>query len=175
MIRLGSMLPQAFMIGISDLVDTVGPEMTVKWLIRIGRELAETQGPGLEGDPAGDLNYLLLNPFSDEVIRFIDMFGERPEEYQRIDEYVKEREKENKDIVECPAVASVICIMHHAYRVRRAEMAGMKTLHLACRSPATGNIPVYNEEAIAKAGVSKEDVDSILENGMCVFKFIKED
>ncbi|MDF1530975.1 MAG: hypothetical protein P1P72_01450 [ANME-2 cluster archaeon] len=175
MIRLGSMLPQAFMVGISDLVDMVGPEMTVKWLIQIGRDLAETQGSGLEGDPEGDLNYITICPFSDELIRFIDMFGERPEEYHRIVEYVHERENEDKDKTECPAVASVLCIMHNAYRAKRAEMAGMKTLHLACKSPVTGNIPVYNEEAIAEAGVSKEDVDTLLNKGVCIFKFIKED
>ncbi|MCL7415488.1 MAG: hypothetical protein M8349_05435 [ANME-2 cluster archaeon] len=175
MIRLGSMLPQAFMIGITDLVNIIGPEKTVKWLIQIGRELAETQGPGLEGAPEGDLNYLPICPFSDELIHFIDMFGERPKEFQTIVEYVKEREAANTDKVECPAVASILCLMHHAYRVKRAEMAGYGTLHLACRSVVTGSKPAYNEEAIAKAGVTKEEVDKILEKGVCIFKFVKEE
>ncbi|MCK4928243.1 MAG: hypothetical protein KAR76_00760 [Methanosarcinales archaeon] len=175
MIRLGSMLPQAFMIGITDLVDMIGAEKTVKWLITIGRELGENQGPGLEGAPEGDLNYLPICPFADELVRFIDMFGERPEEYNTIVEYVKEREAADKDKVECPAVASVLCLMHHAYRVKRAEMAGYSTLHLACKSVVTDNKPVYNEEAIEKAGVTKEDVDKILEKGVCVFKFVKEE
>ena len=175
MIRLGSMLPQAFLIGITDLVDLIGAEKTVKWLIRIGTELGETQGSGLEGAPEGDLNYLPMCPFSDELIRYIDMFGERPEEFKMIVDYIKEREAANKDKVECPAVSNVLCLLHHAYRVKRAEMAGQKTLHLACKSPLTGRDPAYNEEAIAEAGVTKEDVDKILEKGVCVFKFVKEE
>jgi hypothetical protein len=175
MIRLGSMLPQAFLIGITDLVNLIGAEKTVKWLIGIGKELGETQGSGLEGAPEGDLNYVPMCPFSDELIRYVDMFGERPEEFKTIVEYVNEREAANKDKVECPAVSSVLCLLHHAYRVKRAEMAGQKTLHLACKSPLTDSNPAYNEEAIAEAGVTKEDVDKIMEKGCCVFKFVKEE
>ncbi|MCK4937340.1 MAG: hypothetical protein KAR85_01905 [Methanosarcinales archaeon] len=175
MIRLGSMLPQAFLIGITDLVDLIGAEMTVEWLIRIGTELGETQGPGLEGDPEGDLNYLPMCPFSHELIRYIDMFGERPEGFKIIVDYVKEREAADEDKVECPAVSSVLCLLHHAYRVKRAEMAGQKTLHLACKSPLTGSKTAYNEEAIEKAGVTKKDVDKIMEKSICVFKFVKEE
>ena len=40
MIRLGSMLPQAFMIGIMEMVNLVGPEKTCKWLTYIGKEMA---------------------------------------------------------------------------------------------------------------------------------------
>ncbi len=122
MIRLGSMLPQAFLIGITDLVDLIGAEKTVKWLIRIGSELGETQGSGLEGAPEGDLNYLPMCPFSDELIRYVDMFGERPEEFKTIVDYINEREAANKDKVECPAVASVLCLLHHAFGVNWVEL-----------------------------------------------------
>lgn len=173
MIRLGNMLPQGFLIGIMDLVDQIGPKKTSEWLTGIGEKLGETQGPGLEGAPEGDLNYLPLCPFYDELIRFIDLFGDRPEEFKRITEYVQEHEASNKEKVECPAVANTLCLLHHGYRKKRAEMAGAETLHLACRCSVSEVPSAYNMEAIEKAGVTKEDVDRILEKGVCVFKFIK--
>ena len=175
MIRLGNMLPQGFLIGIMDLVNIMGPEKTSEWLTRIGEKLGETQGPGFEGAPEGDLNYLPMCPFTDELIRFIDMFGDRPEEFKRVVEYVKEREASNEDKVECPAIVNTLCLLHHGYRKKRAEMAGAETLHLACRCSIPEVPPAYNMEAIEKAGVTKEDVDKILEKGVCVFKFVKKE
>lgn len=175
MIRLGNMLPQGFLIGIMDLVDMMGPEKTSEWLTRIGEKLGETQGPGFDGAPEDDLNYLPMCPFTDELIRFIDMFGERPEEFKRIVEYVTEREGSNKENVECPAVVNTLCLLHHGYRKKRAELAGAETLHLACRCSVPEVPPAYNMEAIEKAGVTKDDVDKILEKGVCVFKFVKRE
>jgi hypothetical protein len=175
MIRLGNMLPQAFMIGIMKLVDMIGPEKTCEWLTSIGEELAITQGPGLEGVPEDDLNYLPMCPFSDELIRFIDMHGERPEQFQKMIECIAQREAADKDNVECPAVATILCLLHHAYRAKRAEMAGAELLHLASKSPIPSVPPAYNEEAIQKAGVSKEKVDRFLEKSICVFKFVKKE
>lgn len=175
MIRLGSMMPQAFMVGIMELVNMIGAEKTCDWLIKIGEELAITQGPGFEGAPANDLNYLPMCPFSDELIRFIDMFGERPDEYKMIVDCITERETADKEKVECPAVANTLCLLHHGYRSKRAKMAGAKTLHLACKCSIPDAPPVYNEEAIRKAEVTKEEVDKLLEKGVCIFKFVKED
>ncbi|NIA03135.1 MAG: hypothetical protein GWP12_01140 [Nitrospirae bacterium] len=175
MIRLGNMLPQGFLIGIVDLVNIIGPEKTSEWLIRIGKELGETQGPGFEGAPEGDLNYLPMCPFTDELVRFMDMFGDKPEEFKRVVEYIKEREASNKEKVECPAVVNTLCLLHHGYRKKRAEMAGAETLHLASRCSIPEVAYAYNMEAIEKAGVTKEDVDKILEKGVCVFKFVKKE
>ncbi len=175
MIRLGRMLPQAFMVGITDLVKMIGPEKTCILLSNIGKELAETQGPGLEGVPENDLHYLPICPFADEIIRIIDLLGERPEEFQIIVKYVTEKEVMNKDKVECPAVASILCLMHNAYRKKRAEMAGFETLHLASKLTIAGGKLAYNEEAIEKSGKTKEEVDRILEKGACVFKFVKKE
>ncbi len=33
----------------------------------------------------------------------------------------------------------------------------------------------YNEEAIKVAGITKEEVDNILQKGSCIFKFIKKE
>jgi len=173
MIRLGSMLPQAFMVSITELVKMVGPEKTCILLSRIGKGLAETQGAGLEGVPEDDLHYLPICPFADEIIRFVDLFGERPEEFQAIVKYVNEKEAMDKDKVECPAMASILCLLHNAYRKKRAEMAGFETLHLASKLSIAGVRLAYNEEAMEKAGKTKEDVDRILEKGACVFKFVK--
>jgi len=173
MIRLGSMLPQAFMVSITELVKMVGPEKTCILLSRIGKGLAETQGAGLEGVPEDDLHYLPICPFADEIIRFVDLFGERPEEFQAIVKYVNEKEAMDKDKVECPAMASILCLLHNAYRKKRAEMAGFETLHLASKLSIAGVRLAYNEEAMEKAGKTKEDVNRILEKGACVFKFVK--
>jgi len=169
------MLPQAFMVGITELVKMIGPEKTCILLSHIGRELAETQGPGLEGVPEDDLHYLPMCPFADEIIRFVDLFGERPEEFKIIVEYVAEKEARNKDEVECPAMASILCLLHNAYRKKRAEMAGFETLHLASKPSITGANLAYNEEAIKKAGQTKEEIDRILEKSACVFKFVKKE
>lgn len=175
MIRLGSMLPQAFMVGITELVKTIGPGKTCILLSHIGKELAETQGAGLEGVPENDLHYLPMCPFADEIIRFVDLFGERPEEFKTIVEYVAEKEAMNKDKVECPAMASILCLMHNAYRKKRAEMAGFETLHIASKPSITGAKLAYNDEAMEKAGKTKEEIDRILEKGACVFKFVKKE
>lgn len=175
MIRLGSMLPQAFMIGIIEMVNEDGPEKTARWLTNIGKEMAKTQGPGLEGSPLDGLNYLPLCPFADELIRFIDIFGEHPEEFLKIMQYAKKREAEDKNKVECPAVATFICLLHNAYRKKRAKMAGYETIHLACKAIMPGAPTAYNEEAIKVAGITKEEVDNILQKGSCVFKFIKKE
>jgi hypothetical protein len=174
MIRLASMLPQALMIGIIEMVNKVGPEQTSKWLTYIGNEMALTQGPGLEGDPDDlDLNYLPLCPFANELLKFFDLFGERPEEFKKITEYVTEREAINKNKVEYPAVSNILCLLHNAYRKKRALMAGYETLHLASCSPLPNVLPAYNEEAIKAAGISREQVDELLKKGVCIFKFIK--
>jgi len=175
MIRLDSMLPQAFMIGIIEMVNEDGPEKTTKWLTNIGKEMAKTQGSGLEGNPLDGLNYLPLCPFADELIRFIDIFGEHPEEFLKIVQYVAEREAEDKNKVECPAVANILCLLHNAYRKKRARMAGYETLHLASKSLLPNVLPAYNEEAIKVAGVSREQVDELLKKGTCIFKFIKKE
>ena len=175
MIRLGRMLPQAFMVGITELVEMVGPEKTCILLSRIGKGLAETQGAGLEGVPEDDLHYLPMCPFADEIIRFVDLFGERPEEFQVIVKYVAEKEAMDNDKVECPAMASILCLLHNAYRKKRAEMAGFETLHLASKLSIAGVRLAYNEEAIEKAGKTKEEIDRILEKSACVFKFVKKE
>ncbi|MCD4766787.1 MAG: hypothetical protein K8R34_09780 [Methanosarcinales archaeon] len=161
------------MVSITELVKMVGPEKTCILLSRIGKGLAETQGAGLEGVPEDDLHYLPICPFADEIIRFVDLFGERPEEFQAIVKYVNEKEAMDKDKVECPAMASILCLLHNAYRKKRAEMAGFETLHLASKLSIAGVRLAYNEEAMEKAGKTKEDVDKILEKGACVFKFVK--
>jgi hypothetical protein len=54
-------------------------------------------------------------------------------------------------------------------------MAGFETLHLASKPSISNTNLAYNEEAIKKAGQTKEEVDRILEKGACVFKFVKKE
>ncbi len=54
-------------------------------------------------------------------------------------------------------------------------MAGFETLHLASKLSIAGAKLAYNEEAIEKAGKTKQEVDRILEKGACVFKFVKKE
>jgi len=171
MIRLSSMLPKAFLIGIIELVDEAGPENTCRWMQAIGEKLGEGEGAGFEGAREDDINYMPLCPFANEVIEFVEMYGERPSQFMDIIRCANERRDKSKSGWEYPAISNIFCMLHHSYRRKRAKMADADILHLGCKSPLT-EITAYNEKAIEKAGMTRDDVDTILENSICVFKIV---
>lgn len=171
MIRLEKALPKTFLLGIVELVDLIGAEKTCEWLQIIGKQLAETEGAGFEGAREGDLNYLPICPFANELQEFIEMYGKRPEQFYEIINKLSETKYQTEKKAECPAIASILCIMHDSYRRRRAELAGKKVLHLACHSKVTSRL-AYNENAIKAAGLTKSDVDKLLKKSTCIFKYV---
>ncbi len=169
MIRLSSLMPKAFLMGIVELVDIIGPEKTDQWIMSIGKKLGEREGPGVEGARENSINYMPICPFANELIEFMEMNGERPPQFMDIIRHTNKLRKESDVGWEFPAISNIFCIFHHSYRKHRAEMAGNKMLHLGCISPLTKTI-VYNDKAIEKAGMSRDDVDKVLEKSVCVFK-----
>ena len=169
MIRLSSLMPKAFFMGIVELVDMVGPEKTDRWILSIGEKLGEREGPGIEGARENSINYMPICPFANELIEFVEISGERPPQFMDIIKHTNKMREESGRGWEFPAISNIFCILHNSYRKQRAEMAGSKMLHLGCRSPLTKTI-VYNDKAIEKAGMSRDDVDKVLEKSVCVFK-----
>ncbi|MHC1583011.1 MAG: hypothetical protein ACXQT5_08605, partial [Candidatus Syntropharchaeia archaeon] len=72
--------------------------------------------------------------------------------------------------VDKPACADIICIMHHAYMKKRAELAGKKFFHLAARYLPTSEI-IFNEKGIKELGKKKEEIEKLMENAACVFMY----
>ena len=169
MIRLSSLMPKAFLMGIVELVDIIGPEKTDQWIMSIGKKLGEREGPGVEGARENSINYMPICPFANELIEFMEMNGERPPQFMDIIRHTNKLRKGSDMGWEFPAISNIFCIFHHSYRKHRAEMAGNEMLHLGCISPLTKMI-VYNDKAIEKAGMSRDDVDKVLEKSVCVFK-----
>ncbi|MBN1133376.1 MAG: hypothetical protein JXA38_00295 [Methanosarcinaceae archaeon] len=169
MIRLERILPKAFLIGIVELVNSAGPEKAYLWMQSIGEKLGEGEGPGFEGAREDNINYMPLCPFANHVVEFVGMYGERPSEFMDIIRCANERRDRSKNGWQYPAIANIFCVLHHSFRVKRASMAGAEILHLGCKSPLT-EITAYNEKAIEKSGMTKDDVDKILEKSICVFK-----
>lgn len=169
MIRLSSMMPKAFLMGIVELVDMVGPEEADKWMMSIGKKLGEKEGPGVEGAREDGINFMPICPFANEVVEFVDMEGGRPSQFMDIIKHTNKARDESDRGWEFPAISNIFCILHHSYRKHRAEMAGDKMLHLGCKSPLSAAV-AYNDKAIEKAGMSRDDVDKVLEKSVCVFK-----
>lgn len=169
MIRLCSMMPKAFLMGIVELVDMIGPEETNKWIVSIGKKMGEKEGPGLEGAREDGINFMPICPFANELISYVEMEGELPTQFMDIIKNTNKRAAESNAGWEFPAISQIFCILHHSYRKHRAEMAGNTILHLGCKSPFSSTV-AYNDKAIEKAGMSREDVDKVLEKSVCVFK-----
>ncbi len=169
MIRLENMLPKAFLIGLVEMVDLVGPEKTYKWLEAIGEKMGEIEGPGFEGAREDEINYLPVCPFGNVVIDFIQIYGERPPQFIEIINYSNEMKSKSEDGWKYPALTSVIGVMHFSYSRKRAELADSLLLNVGSKSPITNTIE-YNDKAIEKAGMTREEVDSYLEKAYYVYK-----
>ncbi len=169
MIRLKNILPKAFLIGIVEMVNTAGVEKTCQWLYTIGYELAEIEGPGFEGAWEDDILYLPICPFSNELIDFNNIYGETPRQFNDLINHVNRKKEESDKAWNYPALSSVLGILHNSYSKRRAELAGSRMYNVGSKS-VVNNVKVYNEEAIEKARMTKEQVSAILDHAFSVYK-----
>ncbi|ADI73069.1 conserved hypothetical protein [Methanohalobium evestigatum Z-7303] len=171
MIRLENMLPKALLTGVLKMVDLDGPEKTLKWLEDIGKDLAEIEGAGFEGGRDDNILYLPICPFGGELIEFIEIYGEQPAQFKQVIE-VSDKKRDNSDNPwDYPALSNILGVLHYSYVKRRAEMAGFKIFNLGCRSPMKDyDYIAYNEQAIEKVNMTREEVDKYLEKAYCVFK-----
>lgn len=169
MTRLKNILPKAFLIGIMELVDLIGPEKTCKWVQAIGEKLGTDEGPGFEGARKGNINYLPLCPFAHDTIEFVEMYGERPSQFIDIIRHVQKKKQSSMFPHKFPIISNIFCVLHHSYRQKRANLAGFNSIHIGCHHTFKNGI-MYNENAIKKVGMTKESVRKILGNSVCVFR-----
>jgi hypothetical protein len=169
MIRLENMLPRAFLVGITKMVDMAGPLETISWMRSIGEELAQIEGPGFEGARMdGDIVYLPICPFGNEIVEFSEMYDESPPQFEAISNAMSKLKRESDTPWEYPAMSHVLDILQHSYNQKRAELAGTKYHNLGSKSPL-GDIRHYNEEAIERSGLTKKDVAEILDKAFFVY------
>ena len=170
MIRLENMLPQAFLLGVVKMVDKDGALETIRWLEEIGEELAILEGPGFEGARENDINYLPICPFGSEITEFLEIY-ESPTQFDDVVNTMYELKNASDNPWDYPALTHVLGILQHSYSKKRAELAGAKMYHLGSKSP-TSDFIQFNEEAIEKAGVTKEEVRKLLDKSFYVYKIV---
>jgi hypothetical protein len=157
-------LTRAFIIGAIEVDNMMGAEALYNWLKTIGERLGEVEGKGMEGRMIGELHYESICPFATrlETAHYYDILSKEGDKHAEIPE---------EKGVDKPVCADIMCIMHHACRRKRAELAGKKVFHLAARCPLTGEI-VFNEEAIEEVGKEREEIEELLEKeAVCVFMY----
>ncbi|MHC1567310.1 MAG: hypothetical protein ACXQT5_07675, partial [Candidatus Syntropharchaeia archaeon] len=107
-------LVRAFIAGAIEVSNTMGTQTLYNWLRAVGEKLGEMEGGGMEGRKKNDLYYHPICPFTalletahcQELIKKENSYAEIPRE----------------EGVDKPACADIICIMHHAYMKKRAEL-----------------------------------------------------
>ncbi|RQD92548.1 hypothetical protein D5R95_00335 [Methanosalsum natronophilum] len=171
MIRLENMLPKAFLLGIVEVVNEVGPEKAHDWLVKIAQKIGESEGGGIEGAREGDLHYLPTSPCITDIREFIEIFG-HPDEFDQIVEHSNNLKDNSTEGWKYPALTDILGILHHWYNYKRAEMMGIRLLNVGTRCPLNEKY-VYNEKAMQRANMTKEDVDKVLEKGYYVYKMEK--
>ncbi|MBN2109593.1 MAG: hypothetical protein JW705_00700 [Methanosarcinaceae archaeon] len=170
MIRLDNMLPHAFLVGVMKMVDKNGPLETIDWLQEIGEELATLEGPGFEGARENNINYLPVCPFGSEITEFLEIY-ESPAQFDDVVNAMYELKNASENPWDYPALTHVLGILQHSYTRKRAELAGARIYNLGSKSPNSDFIQ-FNEEAIEKAGMAKEEVRSILDKAFYVYKIV---
>jgi len=157
----------AFIAGMIEVANSYGHQEFKNWLESIGVRLAELEGPGVEGKVKGTVNYSLSCPLY-AIFEIPETFEALPgEENGYIDLELLKGERPEEEA----AASSVFCIMHHAQRIRRAELAGKNFYHLASRMSASDD-PVFNDAAIELLGINKGDIEALLDEGaFCIFKY----
>ena len=153
---------EAFLMAIIESVRRDGPEKTIEWIESVANNLGEKEGPGLEGDPRGGVNCLHICPFANVLQEFFNWYGGEPAEFAELLNSCRINKKF--------AASNVFCIFHHTFRVKRAELAGRRAFHLASNANAECKT-AYNEKAIEKAGMTKEEIDEMLKKTVCIFQF----
>lgn len=159
----------SFIVGMGELNNLLGSESLDAWLKKIGERLAELEGKGIEGKKIDDIYYLPICPLASAYL-----YASHHDELSQAGLFSADFGKLNHEQkAEDAALGSLLCVMHHAYRMKRAELAGKRIFHLAARSHLT-NEPVFNEKAIERCGKKKEEIEKILDIGVCVFKYEPE-
>ncbi|MDK2833306.1 MAG: hypothetical protein PWP63_393 [Methanolobus sp.] len=169
MIRLENLLPRAFLTGIMKMVDMAGSLETIYWMQSIGKELADIEGPGFEGARAdSDIVYLPISPFGNEVVEFSKIYEENPAQFNSVISTMSKLKGESDAPWEFPAMSHVLDVLQHSYNQKRAELAGTRLYNLGSKSPL-GDVIQYNDEAIERAGLTKQDVAVMLEKAFFVY------
>jgi hypothetical protein len=159
----------SFIVGMLELNDLFGSESLYDWLKKIGERIAELEGKGIEGKKMDDVYYLPICPLASAY-----HYASHHDELAKTGLISADLEAlRHEQKAEDAALGSMLCVMHHAYRKKRAELAGKRIFHLAARSHLT-NEPVFNEKAIERCGKKKEEIEKILDSGVCVFKYEPE-
>ncbi len=169
MIRLKNILPKAFLIGIVEMVDISGVQKTHQWITSIGVKLADIEGPGFEGAWEDDINFLPICPFGNELIDFNNIYGETPSQFNALINFVNKLKEESDEPWNFPALSSVLGILQNSYSKRRAELADARIYNVGSKS-VVNNVKVYNEEAIEKTRMTKEQVSELLDRSFCVYR-----
>jgi len=159
----------SFIVGMIELNNLFGSESLYDWLKRIGERIAELEGKGIEGKKVDDVYYLPICPLT-SVFHYASHHDELSKSgmaHADLEELKKEQKADDA------ALASILCVMHHAYRKKRAELADKRIFHLAARSHLTDE-PVFNEKAMERCGKKREEIEKILDFGVCVFKYEPE-
>jgi len=156
------LVSEAFLMAIIESVRREGPEKAVEWIERVADDLGEKEGPGLEGDPRGGVNCLYICPFANMLQEFLNWYGGMPAEFAEL----LNCSQLNKKF----AASNVFCIFHYTILAKRAELAGRNAVHLASNANAECKA-AYNEDAIEKAGMTKEEIDEMLKKTVCIFQF----
>jgi hypothetical protein len=160
-------MTKAFLIGIQEMEEKIGPEETDRWMEKIGEELAEIEGPGIMGEQEGDLNCFTICLFAPKLDEFIEEMG-LPEGHEQILKYVKARYDEKGG----PVPVNVMCSMCYAYRKKRGELSGKKNmLHLAAKYRLTENKNL-DEEGIKESGHTVKEIKDLLKKYDCINKYI---
>jgi hypothetical protein len=159
----------SFIIGMIELNNLVGAESLYDWLKRIGERIAELEGRGIEGKKVDDVYYLPICPLA-SAFQYASHHGELSKSgMAHADLEALQKEQKADDA----ALGSILCVMHHAYRKKRAELADKRVFHLAARSHLTTE-PVFNEKAMERCGKKREEIEKILDLGVCIFKYEPE-
>ncbi|WP_406656825.1 hypothetical protein V7O62_13305 [Methanolobus sp. ZRKC2] len=150
------------------MVDRDGPLETIRWLQDIGEELAILEGPGFEGAREDNINYLPICPFGSEITEFLEIY-KSPTQFDDVINKMYELKKDSDNPWDYPALIHVLGILQHSYSRKRAELAGAEIYNLGSKSQS-GNLVKYNEEAIKKTGMTKEEVRKVLDKAFYVYK-----
>lgn len=159
-------MTKAFLVGIQKLEERIGPKETDALMREIGRELAESEGPGIMGEQVGDLNCFRICLFAPKLDEFLEEFGS-PQGHEELLQYVTRDDVDS----EGPAAVNVCCAMCYAFRKRRGELSGKKDLlHLGAKYK-TGGTRNIGEESVAKTAHTEDEIDQLLETYDCINKY----
>lgn len=156
-------LMRAFIIGSIEVNNMMGEQALYDWLRAVGKRMGEIEGGGIEGRVSGNLHYEPVCRFAAqfETAHYYDILSKKGDKYAKFP-MAKGADKS--------ARADILCIMHHAYRRKRAELAGKEVFHLAAKSHLTGEV-VFNEEALKKVDKGKEEIEKLMEKAACVYMY----